>query len=171
MCRTTSVKTILFPGESPKDLPTVLRNRWNLVVGFVFNHAIAEKRECCAAIVDPNNKCPIRQRRPESGSHGWVMCHNSALLTRMYHEFIRPRFHDQRESFIVRANFERRANHGRSHNGRVLQHRPKRSERCLNYENCTNAILRCQSIRVYQQGKSLFQSRLGTPARLNLKTL
>ena len=43
----------------------------------------------------------------------------------------------------------------RSHNGRFLRHRPKRSGRCLNYENCTKASPRCQSGKVYPKGLSV----------------
>ena len=34
------------------------------------------------------------------------------------------------------------------HNGRFLRHRPKRSERRLNYGNCTRAMARCQRAKV-----------------------
>ena len=36
----------------------------------------------------------------------------------------------------------------RAANGRFLRHRPKRSERCLNYGNCTKASDRCQRAKV-----------------------
>ena len=43
----------------------------------------------------------------------------------------------------------------RSHNGRFLRHRPERSGRCLNYENCTKAKARCQRAKVCPEGLSV----------------
>ncbi len=40
-------------------------------------------------------------------------------------------------------------------NGRFLRHRPERSERCLNYENCTKAMARCQRAKVCPKGLSV----------------
>ena len=40
-------------------------------------------------------------------------------------------------------------------NGRFLRHRPKRSERCLNYGNCTKAMARCQRAKVCPKGLSV----------------
>ena len=36
----------------------------------------------------------------------------------------------------------------RPHNRRFLRHRPERSERCLNYGNCTKAMARCLTAKV-----------------------
>ena len=43
----------------------------------------------------------------------------------------------------------------RSPNGRFLRHRPERSERCLNYGNCTKASERCQRTKVCPKGLSV----------------
>gem|GEM_PF-4724590 len=40
-------------------------------------------------------------------------------------------------------------------NERFLRHRPKRSERCLNYGSCTKAMARCQRNEVCPQGLSV----------------
>ena len=53
------------------------------------------------------------------------------------------------------GNFSRGFQNARSHNGRFLRHRPERSERCLNYGNCTKAMARCQSAKVCPKGLSV----------------
>jgi len=92
----------------PKSNATILLRGWrDGVVGFVFDHAVTEKRKCRTTVIDPHNQRTLRKRHAKSGRQGWVVSNNSAMLLRMNNEIVGPRLYDYREGFVMRVDGER----------------------------------------------------------------
>ena len=67
------------------------------------------------------------------------------------------------EQFVIVGNLEHLERLA-SANGRFLRHRPKRSERCLDYGNYTKASPRCQRWKVCPKGLSVKTMLCGGPS-------